>query len=79
MSKVCYCIPCEDYFWIWSDDKFGHLHIKKGGKICFDGLYTTSAPPELPEHWEELVTEPTTDELAQMDLNAQEILLDFGL
>lgn len=43
---------------------------------CY-GPFTQNAPEELPEDWQDFMTEPSAEELEQMDINAEEILLNL--
>ena len=40
-------------------------------------LFTMSEPPELPDNWIEMVTEPSAEEMQKMELNADELLMDL--
>lgn len=43
-----------------------------------EGPFATSEPPILPKNWIDLVTEPSAEELEQMDANAEELLLEVA-
>jgi hypothetical protein len=53
-------------------------HDLNGVSSGFDNCILTSCPPsELSPVWHEFVDEPTPEELAQMDANAEELRNDF--
>lgn len=65
-EKPMYCITHESWGRYLCDDI--------AGVPC---IWVHSAPPELPENWIELVTEPDAEELSVMDENAEQLLLEL--
>lgn len=59
-----YCIIHDE--WTWN----GELYDESA---C---ILTSCPPPILPENWIDLVTEPSAEELEQMDANAEELLAE---
>lgn len=82
MADLLYCITCERIVPNWGDE---NRPVHTNVALSFDdadlmncyGPFAYSTPPnDLPENWHELVQEPSPEELAEMDANA-EALLDY--
>lgn len=63
MNKIMYCI---------THDYYGETIY---GKKC---VWVSCPPPELPVGWELLVSEPSVDEMEQINQNAQELELELA-
>lgn len=57
-------------------EMFGEMEVESlEGKLCF---WVTCPPPEIPKDWELHLTEPSPSEMAQINLNAQELELELA-
>jgi len=76
--EIKYCITCEEDVIVSGED----VHLVEGQtpddwKVC-DGVLTSVQPPVNFEiDWDLQVIEPTQEEMAIMNLHAEELMQDF--
>lgn len=77
-QKFHYCLTCDRIVYAWKDQWHftGGVWNENEPEQCY-GPFTTSTPPELPLNWNEFVTEPSDEELEEMDRNGLDLMFDL--
>jgi hypothetical protein len=78
-----WCIDCERIVPNWATPMGTPYHVNFTSieddvdlMNCY-GPFAYSTPPAIPENWHEMVVEPSPEELAEMDKNAELLLADL--
>lgn len=82
-NKTSYCLTCGRIVSLFPGNiewHFGDVPNEEdfGAAQCY-GPFTNSIPPQLPENWNEVLTDPSNEELELMDENAKSLLFDLGV
>lgn len=82
MDNFLYCITCERIVPDWGPEKISyHMNLDDNGDLleCYGPFAYSTPPNDLPENWNEMVQEPSPEELAEMDTNAGLLLADLEM
>ena len=84
-QKLHYCLTCGRIVSLfpgtveWHFGDFEQRSEEDYGPAQCYGPFTNSTPPQLPDNWNEILTDPSAEELEVMDENAGLLLFDLGV
>lgn len=83
-EKILWCIPCEKSIVLmpFIDKNVHSIYSRTSENIELDwcdGPFASCPPPEQPEDWELLVTEPDENFLVASDQSANELMIELGV
>ena len=69
MATMMWCIYCEEFVEVFSDQN-------EGSHAPF---YTSAPPEDLSDNWQDELVDPSVEELQEMDKMSELLLWDLGL